>query len=245
MIHIVLEDTKRPAFFTGDRFHHACDIIACSVMRNRGWQDNELPHIGKLPHRTYFPGHEGNELMPLEAYREVPFDPSGMKAGERRRFQIDSDDYWGRHNTPQDGTLILFPSYDDALEIPNYEELGKVRVKYQQFQQGVTVVEAGGVDEESEAPVPTAEDSDDSYEEELDVAIDRLLNLIEEMESLSPQQAELLERIWKGVGSARLEWKKILDEFLQEEVNDYSFPQIGVLPTADSSFRISIRQSVP
>ena len=93
--------------------------------------------------------------------------------------------------------------------------------------------------------MPTAEDSDDSYEEELDVAIDRLLNLIEEMESLSPQQAELLERIWKGVGSARLEWKKILDEFLQEEVNDYSFPQIGVLPTADSSFRISIRQSVP
>ena len=223
VIHIVLEDTKRPAFFTGDRFHHACDIIACSVMRNRGWQDDELPHIGKLPHRTYFPGHEGNELMPLEAYREVPFDPSGMKAGERRRFQIDSDDYWGRHNTPQDGTLILFPSYDDALEIPNYEEPGKVRVKYQQFQQGVTVVEAGGVDEESEAPVPTAEDSDDSYEEELDVAIDRLLNLIEEMESLSPQQAELLEWIWKGVGSARLEWKKILDEFLQEEVNDYSF----------------------
>lgn len=39
VIHIVLEDTKRPAFFTGDRFHHACDIIACSVMRNRGWQD--------------------------------------------------------------------------------------------------------------------------------------------------------------------------------------------------------------
>ena len=59
VIHIVLEDTKRPAFFTGDRFHHACDIIACSVMRNRGWQDDELPHIGKLPHRTYFPGHEG------------------------------------------------------------------------------------------------------------------------------------------------------------------------------------------
>ena len=53
VIHIVLEDTKRPAFFTGDRFHHACDIIACSVMRNRGWQDDELPHIGKLPHRTY------------------------------------------------------------------------------------------------------------------------------------------------------------------------------------------------
>ena len=32
VIHIVLDDTRRPAFFTGDRFHHACDIIACSAL---------------------------------------------------------------------------------------------------------------------------------------------------------------------------------------------------------------------
>lgn len=223
VIHIVLEDTQRPAFFAGDRFHHACDIIACSVMRDRGWEDDELPYIGRLPHRTYFPGHEGNELLPLEAYREVPFDPSGMKAGERRRYQIDSDDYWGRRGAPRDGILILFPGYDDALETPNYEKPGEVRVKYQRFQQGITAVEAAGVDEKPEASAPASEDSGGSYEEELDSAIDRLLDMIKTMGSQSPQQAELLDRIWKGVGAARLEWKKILDQFLQEEVNDYSF----------------------
>ena len=223
VIHIVLEDTKRPAFFKGDRFHHACDIIVCSVMRDRGWDTDELPHIGRLPHRTYFPGHEGNELMPLEAYREVPFDPSGMKPGERRRFQIDSDEYWGGHSLPENGTLILFPGYDDLLEEPTDDKPARIRVKYQKVLQGKTVVEAGGDDEESDTPVPDTEYSNDSYDDELEAAIDRLLDMIETMESQSPQQTELLERIWKGVGSARLEWRKILDCFLQEEINDYSF----------------------
>ena len=223
VIHIVLEDTKRPPFFVGDRFHHACDIIARSVMRDRGWNVDELPHIGRLPHRTYYPGHEGNELMPLEAYREVPFDPSGMKPGERRRFQIDSDEYWGRLGIPPDGTLILSPGFDDLLEEPVKEKPGRIRVKYQEKTEEQLVVDIDGENEDPGTPGIDMADNDDSIESELDAAIDRLLDMIETMESQSPQQTEFLERIWNGVGSARLEWRKILDCFLQEEINDYSF----------------------
>ena len=121
VLHIVLEDTRRPAFFSGERFHHACDIIACSVLRDRGWDTEELPHIGKLPHRTYFPRHEGNALEPLEAYREVPFDPGAMPPAQRRRFLIDSDAFWGGRTLPETGTLILFPGYDELL--PRSREL--------------------------------------------------------------------------------------------------------------------------
>ena len=71
-------------------------------------------------------------------------------------------------------------------------------------------MEAAGVDEKPEASAPASEDSGGSYEEELYSAIDRLLDMIKTMGSQSPQQAELLDRIWKGVGAARLEWKKIL-----------------------------------
>ena len=220
VIHIVLEDTKRPPFFVGDRFHHACDIIACSVMRDRGWHSDELSHIGRLPHRTYFPGHEGNELMPLEAYREVPFDPSSMKPGERRKFQIDSDQYWGNRIMPADGTLILFPGFDDLLEDPVADGVEIAEEKYQKLLQFRLPVEE--IDEEEYEPSDSEKDSE-NYEEELDAAIDRLLAMIETMETQTPQQTELLERIWQGVGNARLEWRKILDCFLQEEINDYSF----------------------
>lgn len=225
VLHIAQEDTKRPAFFAGDRYHHACDIIISSLLRDRGWNYDELPHIGMLPHRTYFPGHEGFELMPLEAYIEVPFDPSGMSARKRRRFRIDSDEYWGGRELPADGTLILFPGYDDYLEDPSRDEPKPVKARSERFMQGTTAVPAGD-SEESELPDAAENVTDsvsDEWENALDDAIDRLLNMIEEMESTSPQQTALVERIWKGAGASKLEWRSILDTFLQEEVNDYSF----------------------
>lgn len=201
VIHIVLEDTGRPAFFSGDRYHHACDIIACSIMRERGWYCNRLQHIGELPHRTYFPGHEGNELEPLEAYREVPFDPSNLPPAKRRKFQIDSDGFWGKKNLPDDGILILYPGYDDMVSAP-------------------TEYTADSNDTGRKSLCMT---SVSSFDEALDASIDRLLSLIEAMDSEDTQQVELLDRIRKGVGSSKLEWRRLLTSFLQEEINDYSF----------------------
>ncbi len=249
VIHVVLGDTKRPAFLCGDRFHHACDIIACSVMRDRGWSCEKLQHIGNLTHRTYFPGHEGNELEPLEAYREVPFDPSAMSPAERRKFQIDSDQFWGGKTLPSDATYILFPGYDELLETPSKEEKGKlIRVKYKVVQplllDGASDIsntddnsDGSGICNNTDSDMepitlPDISNSCDCQEntpnnesnyDELDAAIDRLLNMIEEMEYVHPRQSELLDRIWKGVGASKLEWKRLLASFLQEEINDYSF----------------------
>ena len=249
VLHIVLGDVKRPAFFMGDRFHHACDIIVASILRDRGWRCEELPHIGRLPYRTYFPGHEGIELTTLEAYREVPFDPSRLSPSERRRYQIDSDQYWGLGDVPPDGTLILFPGFDMLAEEEVEEEQTRVKLKYERFLQVSTVVpvdsaeeageedsaggqQDGGADYHDpkegssgaqEAENILSEKNALSEEDALDAAIDRLLNLIEAAESSSEKQSLLIERVCTGLGSARLEWRKILDGFLQEELNDYSF----------------------
>jgi len=257
VLHIVHRDTKRPNFFRGDRYHHACDIIIGSVLRSRGWDCEKLGHIGILPHRTYFPGHEGNELEPLEAYREVPFDPSALPTSQRRRYRIDSDEFWGRTEPPADGTLILGPGFDRGPGDTDEEGAKKSRKLKVVFASPSTDLLLSGkylpgteddaasaetgdsVDfnakpESSMNPLtempdtaetdssPTASDGDDTLEA-LDAAIDRLLAMIEEMEGDSPQQSKLLERIWKGVGSAKLEWRRLLNAFLQEEVNDYSF----------------------
>lgn len=222
VMHIVLGDTARPAFLAGDRFHHACDIIACSVMRDRGWPEDELTHIGLLPHQTYFPRQEGSELMPMEAYHQVPFDPGSLKERERRRFQLDSDVFWGRRSLPGDRILILSPGCDGRLEEPIPAEPVEGEVARQRrklkIQEDYPSIEAG-----PEQPSPDGEDSGACREEALESAIDRLLNLIEVTDSHAPGQTELLERVWKGVGGARLEWRKLLDQFLQEECGDYSF----------------------
>ena len=219
VMHIVLEDTRRPAFFTGDRFHHACDIIASSILRDRGWEADGFSHLGMLPHQTYFPRCEGNELMPLQAYRAVPFDPGALKERERRRFQLDSDAFWGRDLLPEDAVLILFPGYEDSIEEP--VKSGRIirteAEREDRRQRQLKHIDAKSGDDDSDRP------ANELSAEQLDAAIDRLLDMIETMESRDPRQTELVERIWNGVGSGRLEWKTILDAFLQEEVNDYSF----------------------
>ncbi len=218
VMHIVLEDTKRPAFFTGDRFHHACDIIAGSILRDRGWDAEGFSHLGLLPHQTYFPRREGSELMPLEAYRAVPFDPGSLKERERRRFQLDSDACWGQDLLPGDAALILFPGYEDLTEESVKSGSFQSEADHEDGRQRQQKqIEAKSSDDDSDQP------ASELSAEQLDAAIDRLLDMIETMESTDPRQTDLVERIWKGVGSGRLEWKTILDSFLQEEVNDYSF----------------------
>lgn len=222
-LHFVRRDVSRPAFFAGDRYHHACDIILNSFMRELGLKANKLNHIGELPHRTYFPEYEGSVLTPIEAFRAVPFDPAGMKPGQRRFFRIDSDEWWGRFGMPEDGTLILYPGYEGLSdEVVREEETVRLEPKYQKhgFDPEMFLSDASEAEAETEE---TPDKSDISGKEEMDAAIDRLLHMIEGMESAASKHAETMERVLKDVSEAKLEWQRLLNTFLQEEIHDYSF----------------------
>ena len=271
VMHLVREDIKRPAFFSGDRYHHACDIIINSFMRNLGLNTEQYPHIGKLPYKTYYPEQEGSALTTIEAFRAVPFDPSGLKPGQRRAFRIDSDEWWGHFEFPEDGTLILYPGYKDLSNevVRDKEERGPdIKIKYV-FSFGSPASLSAPVEEapekvsrtgvngtETDTPPPdiprapqdiympasgspeaspfphsktVAYDTEqktgkkENDLEELDSAIDRLIHMIENMESASSKHAQTVDRILKGIAEAKLEWRKLLTAFLQEEVHDYSF----------------------
>lgn len=222
-LHFVRRDVSRPAFFAGDRYHHACDIILNSFIRQMGMRADKLPHIGELPHTTYFPNYEGSILTPIEAMRAVPFDPASMTPGRRRFFQIDSDEWWGHSGMPEDGTLILYPGYkglsDEVIKNPENDENEVLKPKYQKDSLAFTGFLAEDSDDDASPDVP----SGDSGTEELDAAIDRLLHMIECMDSTASQHAEVMDRVLHGVAEAKLEWQKLLNLFLQEEIHDYSF----------------------
>ncbi len=251
VLHIVRDDVKRPAFFAGDRYHHACDIIINSFMRELGLGVEKYQHIGELPHTTYYPIFEGSVLTPIEAFHAVPFDPARMKPGQRRALRIDSDEWWGRYMMPEDGILILYPGFKGLSDevIREVEESGPIiNPKYQMFFSQSLPADGEPVEMNPDEPamaftgresipndepqipqdiperVPEqAEDEDDADMEDLDVAIDRLVHMIESMESASAKHTEVMDRIIKGVAGAKLEWRKLLNTFLQEEIHDYSF----------------------
>ena len=255
VLHIIRDDVKRPAFFAGDRYHHACDIVLNSFMREVGLKAKEFPHIGKLPHATYYPEYEGSILTPLEAFHAVPFDPSRLKPGQRRAFRIDSDEWWGRFGMPEDGTLILYPGYKGLSDevVRDKEQKGpNIRIKYLYspagFVQRVPVVDDDSEEAEPlgivsvdstqdsgqkhDTPIPEAvpeelresdSNRDDRNTQELDDAINRLIHMIENMEAATSKHADVMDRILNSVSSAKLEWRKLLNGFLQEEIHDYSF----------------------
>ena len=252
VLHLVREDVMRPAFFAGDRYHHACDIIINSFMRQLGLNGDHFQHIGDLPHTTYYPQYEGSVLTPIEAFHAVPFDPSAMKPGQRRFFRIDSDEWWGHFGMPEDGTLILYPGYKKLSDevVRDEEEEGPIlHPKYEKDRRPM-MISAGDADErakEEKQKQGTIEnkpdqDNDDSQEtdesdsaedkdelknkdelEELDSAIDRLVHMIECMDAAASKHAQTMERAFHGIGEAKLEWRKLLNTFLQEELHDYSF----------------------
>ena len=54
-MHIKLGHINRSAFFRGDRFHLAADIVANALLRDKGLIKTSLPHVGKIFTETFFP----------------------------------------------------------------------------------------------------------------------------------------------------------------------------------------------
>lgn len=247
-MHFVKGDISRPAFFAGDRYHHACDIILNSLMRRVGFREEKLPHVGQLPHTTYFPAREGCYLTPVEAFHGIPFDPALMKPAQQRFFRIDSDEWWGHTGMPEDGTMILYPGYEGlSFEVIREKKRRRsfLRPKYQErnannenkAKENDEKVECGGESNNGESDMENSGKSDAEYnvdsaaevddgendEEALESALNRLMNAVKSMEFDVSGRMEDLERTLKLGKEAKLDWRKLLNTFLQEEIHDYSF----------------------
>lgn len=252
-LHTAMGDVRRPAFFAGDRYHHACDIILNSYMRLFGFREEKLAHIGALPHETYFPQYEGYKLTPMEALRAIPFDPALMKSGQRRHFRIDSDNWWGRTGMPEDGTLLLYPGYEGlSFEVVREKKARPILRPKHQMQDSESSMPASDEDVEDADSTGFADEEVINRTEhkvnksgvesgsafcvgmsgadtfsadviELDDAISRLLNTIESTKTFTLERSRRLDRLLKRSAEAKLAWRKLLNTFLQEEVCDYSF----------------------
>lgn len=135
LMHIYLGHIHRPAFYKGFRFHLACDIIANSNLCKLGWDMEQMPGVGIIYHKTFYPAHEGADLMPEEAFAQIPMDPATLSPSARKRYAIDSDAYW-EHGERSNGEeiLILSPNNSDpkvlAVTEPPQEKRKTSREEY-------------------------------------------------------------------------------------------------------------------
>ncbi len=222
-MHILLGHIDRSRYYAGERFHLACDIVANSHLRELGYEYDQLPGVGKLYHMTFYPSTEGRELTAEQAFRQVPFDPAALKDKKSTRFVIDSDAYWSRkEDRGVHGVLLLSPlDHDpedlrlDALLDAKEKSRRKGRLKrHPEEIRGIPDIDLKG-DMDRKKP-----GSDRGDKEQL-----ANLSKLRKRKAQDEQAAAMdaAHRIWQRPNDPRLDWKSLLDSFLQEQLSDYSF----------------------
>lgn len=220
LMHIALGHIERPKYYKGDRFHLACDIVANSQLELLDWKYDMLPGIGRIFHETFFPKIEGHQLTAQEALECIPFDPAVMKPGKRRGYMIDAETWWDRKDDRgESGVIVLSPGEEDPKDRffeQKYTPVNRLLIRREQFQHGKRTDVDGGKDEDYANRSRIGWDVS---------ASETLLNL----RTLSKQSADagieddFVERAWQRANSGKLDWRKLLSSFVQEEVCDYSF----------------------
>ena len=225
LMHIELGHIDRPQYFKGDKFHLACDIVANAHLHEMGWAYDSLPRIGKIFCETFYPKHWGSELDAEQAMFCVPFDPAAEKPSGRKRYMIDSDIWWDRKSDRgESGTIVLTPGEDDPYSLPELYE-GKEK-NARPFRKGKESTE---IIEEFTSPTTTNHGKNKKWDESSAAEISFLraeqaaMSARSDSENSYGDNAAFLERLWQQPNQPTLDWRRLLNAFVQEEVFDYSF----------------------
>lgn len=218
LMHIALGHIDRPAYYYGDRYHLAADIVANGKLSEFGWKYEKLTGIGKIRCETFFPSVHGAFLSSVEAIKYIPTDPSVMDSNQRRQFMIDTDSCWNRKtDAGENGIIVLSPADKDPedLEYEGPTFGGKRKPKKEIF-----IISGGDREGTEKSKKGNSSPSKDSKINKL-----RALNMLRQ-EQYNPRQGERsgqAERQWSQTKASELNWRSLLNCFVQEEVYDYSF----------------------
>lgn len=220
LMHIALGHIDRPKYYTGDRFHLACDIVANSNLERFGWRYEKLPHIGKIFYETFFPTKEGRSMTAQEALSGVPFDPALMKPAVRRNYMIDSEEWWDRkEDRGESGEIVLCPEDEDPEDLQEEEDSTGGKHFFVKKEIFINKIREYGTEEKPEGKNKRSTGSWDNR------AMKELLSLrnTSKDKNVMGEDEGFEERVWQRVNRSSINWKKLLSSFVQEEVCDYSF----------------------
>lgn len=223
LLHIRLGHIDRPKYFIGDRYHLACDVIVNSLLEAYGWKDEWLAGIGNIYATTFFPRIRGDELSPEEAFECIPFDPSALKEGKRRRYMIDSEQGWDmKEDRGESGTIILRPEEENPPLKVVEEEENKVRL-IKKWAIAPKILPEGEGEEIllPEAPGATIQVPDPNPDRLMQNEVNQLRQIRDSDSALTDFPST--ERMWRKSNAAAINWRTLLSSFIQQEVFDYSF----------------------
>ena len=217
LMHIHMGHIDRSKYYRGDRFHLGCDIVANARLVYKGFEDDKLPGVGNIFTATFYPEYHGGVIEAEQAFEGIPFDPATMSKGQRRTYMIDSDVMWDKKNDRGECGIVVLSPEDETPEDLRYEYPTGIkkrqRDKCEKEGEDPKIIKANyGIDE-----VENGGGWDKTVKSEL-----RHLRCMKESET-SGDAERFDERLWMKTGNPKLNWRSILNCFMQAELCDYSF----------------------
>lgn len=197
IMHIIYGDIWRPYDREGDNYHFACDILTNLNLYKCGFTSDRYPHLGEV--HLKIPGENINpiELSAEEILEMLPYNLYMFDDKVRNRFLMDNDLYWSHKDDIGNlGEIIL--------DIPEME----------------------GMLKEEETIEFVAPEGDASLQQEWH---GRAALAVKSMKSMNSSKKgvgdvpEFIKRMIDKMKEPTVDWKKILNNFVQERICDYSF----------------------
>lgn len=208
IMHIICGDIWRPGDFKGDDYHYACDILINRLLFEQGFREERYAHLG--PVSISIPGvrRDVAELSPGEIFGLMPYSLYILDDRARSRLLPDSDEFWDRTEAAPGGILIL-----DTIEHD-----GMLRKK-----------------EPSESPASGSDSDGGDLDGDKPLDDGELKQLWQGRAAAAAKSfgqddltgawnvPEFMQRMIDKLRDPKLDWKRILNNFIQERVCDYSF----------------------
>lgn len=199
ILHIVCGHIWRDRDLSGDDYHFACDIFLNLILEDYGYDEDKYPHLGYI-YRKMSGSIDLRDKTPLEIRDWLPYSLKVFDEATRSKFIKDSEYWWDfKDDNGSAGEIII--------------DLPEITGRLNDGQGGAF----GGAD--------TSGDFDNG---DMQNWKDRAMSLAtslfnEDDEGNADQAPEFIQRMITKMKQPLLDWKRLLNNFLQERIADYSF----------------------
>lgn len=207
ILHVILGHSFEPFERVDDNLHLACDIKINAILYDFGFQKGRYPHLGEI-NRKY----RGSEVMAAEAKvsdirDDLTFNLYAVDPKSRKRFFFDSFEYWGQqeYNDREQTVIIDIPDIYGRFTFDNKKETeGKsLHCKSDSGESG-----NGSADLKNKWKKRSS-GAAGFVKRYCKKSIGDIAGFMER---------ELLE-----TSKPVIDWRKLLNNFIQEDISDYSF----------------------
>lgn len=219
-LHIVFGHIWREQDLQTDTYHHACDIAVNSLLEKYDYKQKRFPHLGTVFRKPYETVSR-RDFNAESIYYSLPYSLESLDEKTKSRFLFDSDLRWGNTNFIGRKSNVILYAKDEAIE--NKTALPGCKAEKNKKEAAGVGIPLATVQDNGDNPFETEEDIKQAWESRVKFAkkMEELLN-----GSKGFGTGDLPGYEERSIGKSRkslTDWKSILESFIQEQINDYSF----------------------